>query len=107
MSTPTRLHPCAHTFCLKCAPKAGKCPSCHKNIVEAQTDLIGLSLVNEMTVRCLNDGCPFKASFEEYKKFHQNSCKLEKGLEDWLRKIKGTLEDNSNQFSRPKNSSDE
>jgi hypothetical protein len=34
-----------------------------------------------MAVRCLNSGCPFKGSYEEYKKFHQSQCKLNKGLD--------------------------
>lgn len=52
-----------------------------------------------MIVKCLNEGCPYKGSYEEYKKFHQKSCKLQKGgLEEWLKNLKGTIEE-TNTFS--------
>ena len=85
MKSPLRLHPCAHTFCKKCSPSNRKCPQCMSKVTVIQKDLTGEGLVNELTVRCLNDGCPYRGSFEEYKKFHQNSCTLKTGLDEWLK----------------------
>jgi hypothetical protein len=45
-----------------------------------------------MTVRCLNPGCPFKGSFEEYNKFHQASCKLKDGLDEWLKSLENVIQ---------------
>lgn len=81
MKNPLRLHPCAHTFCQKCSPTSGKCPKCSTRIGVVQKDLIGEGLVNELMVRCLNEGCPYKDTFEDYKKYHLGSCKLKVGLE--------------------------
>lgn len=91
MRNPIRLHPCAHTLCSLCAPSKGKCPQCEGKIVAAQKDLVGEGLVNEMTVRCLNEGCPYKGTYEEYKKYHQNQCTLAKGFDEWLKSMQGTL----------------
>ena len=44
-----------------------------------QKDLIGEGLVDELVVRCLNDGCPFRGTFEDYKKYHKDSCNLKVG----------------------------
>lgn len=81
MKTPMRLHPCGHTFCNSCTPMKGKCPTCQVKIVEAQKDLVGEGLINEMTVRCLNDGCPYKGTYDQYKKFHQTKCVLGRGFD--------------------------
>jgi hypothetical protein len=32
MKNPMRIHACGHTFCDKCAPSKGKCPSCNTKI---------------------------------------------------------------------------
>jgi hypothetical protein len=39
-----------------------------------------------MPVRCLNNGCPWRGSLEEYNNFHQDGCKLkEHGIDEWLK----------------------
>lgn len=63
MKDPMRVHPCGHTFCNKCAPSKGNCPSCSHKVKIVQRDLVGQGLVNEFEVRCLNEGCPFKGTF--------------------------------------------
>jgi hypothetical protein len=79
MKSPLRLHPCAHTFCEKCSPVKGNCPLCNLKVRVVQKDLIGEGLVDELVVRCLNDGCPFRGTFEDYKKYHKDSCNLKVG----------------------------
>ena len=64
MRNPMRLHPCAHTLCQGCIPKKGKCPVCNANFRVSQKDLIGEAMINEMTVRCLNNDCPFKGTYD-------------------------------------------
>ena len=92
MKNPQRIHPCGHTFCSICVPLKGKCLTCEKKITVVQKDLVGEGLINEMQVRCLNQGCPYKGTFEEYKKYHQKQCKLDNGLEEWIKSMQGTLD---------------
>lgn len=95
MKDPMRLHPCGHTFCNKCAPEKGNCLECKKKVKAVQRDLVGQSLVNEFEVRCLNEGCPFKGTFEDYKKYHSGTCKLKVGLDNWLKDMKSTLQEHA------------
>jgi hypothetical protein len=69
--------------------------------------LIGIALINEMIVRCLNDGCPYRGTFEEYKNYHGKDCKLKQGLDNWLKEMQGTLNENSKQIAKFRHSSDE
>jgi DNA-directed RNA polymerase subunit N (RpoN/RPB10) len=106
MKNPFRLHPCAHTFCQKCLPTVKKCPKCQGKVTSIQKDLTGLALVNEMPVRCLNEGCPYSDNFDNYKRSHMKNCRLKSGLDDWLKNMKSTLDDHSNNPYKRKYSSE-
>jgi hypothetical protein len=66
---PVRLR-CGHTFCQLCiliwAQQKNDCPLCRKifQLQDIQPDLIGINMVNELEVYCINQGCPsrFKLS---------------------------------------------
>ena len=60
-----------------------------------QKDLTGEKLVNELTVKCLNSGCPFRDTFENYKNFHKGKCQLEVGLDQWLKGMQSSLNEHA------------
>lgn len=65
MLQPIRIHPCGHTFCHGCVHDADvkQCLLCLEKIRAKQKDILATRLIGELTVRCLNNGCPWKGSF--------------------------------------------
>lgn len=73
---------CGHTFCCKCLEKWHKnninnptCPLCRENYEPDYTgkDLIAQSIINELQVYCINNGCPWKGKLSELQN-HIKSC---------------------------------
>lgn len=68
---------CGHTFCKKCLDKYRKtstnCPACRNNYEHKYTgkDLIAQSIINDLQVYCINEGCPWKGRLYEL----ENHCK--------------------------------
>ena len=91
-----RLHNCGHVFCGKCVTGNVLCPleSCAKLILRQGKDFVADGLISELTVRCLNKDCPYKAPLSEYQKYHENSCSMAKcnGIDDWLEQMRRDLD---------------
>lgn len=92
MKNPTRLYACGHTFCLDCI-ETTVCQICDKKIVVKQKDLIAIGMINELKVKCLNQGCPFNGSYEEYLHDHGKNCKLKDGMDNWMLKMQALMQD--------------
>ena len=46
-----------------------------------------------MKVRCLNSGCPFNGTYEEYINDHGKNCKLKDGMDNWMSKMQALMAD--------------
>jgi len=75
---PVRLR-CGHTFCQLCllrwAQQKNDCPLCRKifQMKDIQFDLIGLNMVNELEVYCINKGCPTQCKLSQLNE-HLYNC---------------------------------
>ena len=67
------------------------CPydKCLRNFKQVQNDRTAESLIDELKVACINDGCVWKGEYDNYKKSHKENCAFKNGdLDVWLNNLK-------------------
>lgn len=71
----------------------GKCPQCNKRLIvsQQQRDILAGRLVDELQVECVNNGCPWKGTYLDYK-FHIDKCELKAGVEGFLARMNSLKE---------------
>ena len=92
LTKPHRLTPCSHTFCEECIT-GPNCPFCLNKWEEKQPDLTAAGLVDELTVRCNAEGCPYTGSMEEYMSQHKDKCHIRRcgSLKEWQAQMKKSI----------------
>lgn len=79
-----RLFPCGHTYCKRCLKGERRCiipfPQCGKYYMALQPDITATNLIDDLEVRCLNDGCPWYGTLDQFKKKHSKECVIKDGL---------------------------
>ena len=58
---------------------------------------MAIKLIDSLLVRCLSKDCTWKGSLDEFKKFHNENCRLKNGgldvwLKDMMESVGGTLD---------------